>query len=218
MGSALDHLIAKNFAPVLMGRKSGALLPCPPGSTWAPRRIARVTGGILSALTAGRRGGSALVFVYNRPLLDRTLRETGAAALLAGLGYPPDSLDEKLRRLMARLEASMGFPHEVGLFLGYPAEDVAGFIQNRGKNYKLCGVWKVYGDATRAGALFEEYDRCRRQLMAFVASGRRISELPVCQRGPGGTAGMRPSASPLPRTCALSGDVPHTGPECGVPP
>ena len=41
----------------------------------------------------------------------------------------------------------MKFPHEIGIFLGYPLADVAGFIRNKGRNCKCIGTWKVYGDA-----------------------------------------------------------------------
>lgn len=50
-----------------------------------------------------------------------------------------------LTRLAQRMEAVGDFPHEVGFFLGYPAEDVVGFIRNKGQNFKFCGRWKVYG-------------------------------------------------------------------------
>ena len=32
------------------------------------------------------------------------------------------------------------FPHEVGLFLGYPPEDVKGFIDHRANNFKCAGL------------------------------------------------------------------------------
>ncbi len=38
------------------------------------------------------------------------------------------------------------FPHEIGLFLGYPPEDVCGYIRNKGKCQKCTGHWQVYGD------------------------------------------------------------------------
>ncbi len=31
------------------------------------------------------------------------------------------------------------FPHEMGLLLGYPVEDVVGFMENNGKNYLYSG-------------------------------------------------------------------------------
>lgn len=30
-----------------------------------------------------------------------------------------------------------------GLFLGYPLEDVKGFIENNGRNCKSCGVFRI---------------------------------------------------------------------------
>ena len=42
------------------------------------------------------------------------------------------------------------FPHEVGLFLSYPPEDVKGFIDHRANDFKCAGLWKVYGDEEKA--------------------------------------------------------------------
>ena len=53
------------------------------------------------------------------------------------------------------------FPHEIGIFLGYPLWDVEGFIANKGQNYKLCGYWKVYEDVSGAIDRFREYDTLR---------------------------------------------------------
>ncbi len=49
-----------------------------------------------------------------------------------------------LDRLQTRCQGD--FPHEIDVFLGYPCEDVRGFIRHGGQGYKLCGYWKVYGD------------------------------------------------------------------------
>ena len=32
-------------------------------------------------------------------------------------------------------------PHEVGLFLSYPPEDVKGFIDHRASGFKSAGLW-----------------------------------------------------------------------------
>ena len=51
-----------------------------------------------------------------------------------------------MRCLIERLQNREDFPHEIGLFLSYPPEDVQGFIDNRAHNYKRICAWKVYGD------------------------------------------------------------------------
>ena len=40
------------------------------------------------------------------------------------------------------------FPHEIGVFLGYPLDDVIGFIEH--KPYYLVGDWKVYQNVNEA--------------------------------------------------------------------
>ena len=49
------------------------------------------------------------------------------------------------------------FPHEVGLLLSYPPEDVKGFIDHRAGGFKCAGLWRVYGDEEKARSLFEKY-------------------------------------------------------------
>ena len=71
------------------------------------------------------------------------------------------------------------FPHEIGLFLGYPLEDVQGFIENCGKNYRLCGCWKVYGDPQAALRCFARYEKCARVYLQCYQNGHSLSRLTV---------------------------------------
>ena len=73
------------------------------------------------------------------------------------------SSDEELQNSLSELirgSAPGCFPHEIGLFLGYPPEDVDGFIKHRAGGCKFCGFWKVYGDVDSAKAKFERYRSC----------------------------------------------------------
>ena len=71
------------------------------------------------------------------------------------------------------------FPHEIGVFLGYPIEDVIGFINNKGCNFKCCGYWKVYGDKEKAIKEFARYDKCRMIYTKLWNQGRSILKLTV---------------------------------------
>lgn len=84
-----------------------------------------------------------------------------------------------LERLMQRLEIGSAFPHEIGLFLGYPLGDVVGFIQNEGKNCKCAGCWKVYCDEHKARELFARFDQCREIYGKLWAQGKSIWQLTV---------------------------------------
>lgn len=71
------------------------------------------------------------------------------------------------------------FPHEIGFFLGYPYEDVIGFIKNRGQNYLEVGPWKVYVNQNQARRTFARYRRCARIYARAYRSGQSLRRLAV---------------------------------------
>lgn len=116
-----------------------------------------------------------LLFLYSEKLLSKQLADERVKALLGSFGYTEDmELDGYIGRLAERITSSGDFPHEVGLFLGYPVDDVTGFIENKGKNYLLCGYWKVYSDEDRARRIFDNYDKCRNYLCKKLHQGENI--------------------------------------------
>ena len=78
--------------------------------------------------------------------------------------------------LKKRFTPGGDFPHEIGLFLDYPPEDVEAFIAGSSE-CKLCGYWKVYGDVDGARERFACYDACRLCLCRMLAAGNTISQL-----------------------------------------
>ena len=86
-------------------------------------------------------------------------------------------LDVLLRNLKRRIAMSKDFPHEIGLFLGYPIEDVVGFIRYAGKGCKLSGLWKVYGDAEAASRLFDRLSRVCHAVTRRVDKGETLLEV-----------------------------------------
>ncbi|MFX4261757.1 DUF3793 family protein [Pelotomaculum propionicicum] len=99
----------------------------------------------------------AIVLFYRRKMLERYLGNSRNLDFLNSLGYQEAvTLDEKLQLLKSRF--ALTCTHEVGIFLGFPVEDVKGFIENKGKNYLLSRYWKVYRNRERAELLFRIYD------------------------------------------------------------
>ena len=123
----------------------------------------------------------ALVLVYRKSLLSRELSRPAAADFLHSIGYPHTDpsiwFDSALRHLRSRIGSSGGFPHEIGLFLGYPPADVFGFIENKGKDFLFSGYWKVYSDAEQRKQMFAAYTACRDFLCERIAGGDRLLRL-----------------------------------------
>ena len=179
-----EELIIRSAAPTLAGLKTGSLFPC--------RFVSRtqLTEELRSAnLRLGRKGmrllplrvqgDTALLYLYRPQRLQRDLENGETRALLSEIGYDDFRPGRCLPRLMERLRRGGEFPHEVGLFLGYPPEDVWGFIVHKGRGCKCVGCWKVYGDAEQARRRFEGYRRCTDRYCRQYAMGVPMDDLLV---------------------------------------
>lgn len=134
-------------------------------------------GVVLTALRW--EGRSALIYVCRRARLQADLQKEGVAQFLSAYGYSSLDAGKAIRRLRERLGESDGFPHEIGLFLGYPLGDVVGFIQNAGKNSKCIGCWKVYCNECEALKTFAKFKKCRDVYCKLWRQGRTVLQLTV---------------------------------------
>ena len=129
-----------------------------------------------------KRAQSALIYVYREKKLRADLNNPNACKILRKSGYTDTSVDAAIAHLKERFAScgcSKEFPHEIGLFLGYPPKDVSGFIKNSGQNYMCAGCWKVYGDVCTAQRCFTRYAQCRKHYMRQFASGKTVAQLTV---------------------------------------
>jgi hypothetical protein len=148
-------------APVISGLRCAILLNLSrPGedmrSRWESARseISAMTPVEFAEISATER--SVLVMVYRPELMLRAIEPDEIRKFLSRLGYESfDSASSCIARLKERFKSEV--PHEMGIFLGYPLEDVLGFIDNGGRNFKYLGYWKVYGDKRSAIEKFREY-------------------------------------------------------------
>ena len=124
------------------------------------------------------RDNRALLYLYRPKKLAQDLKHSTAQDVLKENGYPehPGSCVSYLR---GRMIGTGEFPHEVGLFLGYPPEDVCGFIALGAANCKCVGCWKVYGDEAAAKKTFAKYKKCTAVYCSQWANGTSIERLIV---------------------------------------
>ncbi len=122
----------------------------------------------------------ALIYVCRISSLENELKKADTAAFLEKYGYDAANARKAVRHLKKRMCSSGGFPHEIGVFLGYPLEDVTGFIENGGKGFVEVGFWKVYGDKEEAEKTFYKYKKCTDIYIRLWECGRRsIGQLTV---------------------------------------
>lgn len=175
-----ERSVAYHCAPALVGLKPASLIslsaedyPALPHLAADYSRLLAARGIRMEVLCRCRR--RFLLLVYRPALLERCLRSAPVAELLTETGYPAgDSCAALLRRLSSRITAGGAFPHELGLFLGYPPGDVAAFMAHGGSNCRLCGEWKVYQDVEGARRQFQKFALCRSALCTRLAQGRSL--------------------------------------------
>ena len=120
-----------------------------------------------------------MIYIYRPGRLQSDLDAEEAKDILLRFGYEESNLDRCICRLADRIYECDEFPHEVGLFLGYPPEDVKGFIELGGRNSKASGYWKVYGDVDRAQKQFERFSKCTGVYLECLGRGLPITKLAV---------------------------------------
>ena len=172
----LDTQVALQCAPLLTNLKISNLLTVDRSLRSAVRRLFH--GTPLSCYPLCETDGKASFLLYSRKGLSAYLARKDVWELMERFGYerrePAVILREAARRYQAHMEHRAGFPHEIGLLLGYPPGDVMGFIENEGRNSLCIGYWKVYTDAVRAKRVFACYDQARERVIRMISCGMNV--------------------------------------------
>ncbi len=179
----MEETLVRMAAPTLAGIKTGSLFPY----YYANRetlgaemdrlnRLLIPRGMLLVLLRLTER--SALLYLFRPAQLENDLSDGTARELLRCAGYPCAGCEACLRHLLRRFREEEEFPHEIGLFLSYPPEDVRGFLHDRDNCVATC-LWKVYGDAEKAERLCARFRKCTECYCRLWQKGRRLEQLAV---------------------------------------
>ena len=181
-----DEIVIRCCAPTLAALKTGSLFNCPFAGrkemTSSLRAINRclLRKGVC-ALPLRYRDGKALIYLYRPAMLEKDLSDSVASGILKEAGYPDENSIRRIVWLIRRLRESDSFPHEIGLFLGYPAVDVRGFIRH--EECKYTGLWKVYeSDTEQARRIFERCRNCTKAYLQRCQEGWSLSRLTIQPR------------------------------------
>ncbi len=166
------HMLVLNCAPLLAGLKTASLFVT--NISNYDEVVSVLKGSEVEILILSKRKGKMTLLLFDRRKLDKYLNKNMNASFMRKLGYSSIDIDSVLNEFNYRynqyLDGKMDFPHEMGIILGYPLEDVNGFMCNEGRNYILCGYWKVYDKPTDARRIFKEYDDAIERMITELVS------------------------------------------------
>lgn len=110
---------------------------------------------------------SATVVFYDEMLLEEVLKDREISRFYTKLGYKNVSdIEGILYQMKCRYVGNC--PHEIGVLLGIPVDDVKDFMNNKSKKCLACGYWKVYNNVERANEVFKEYDQIREKAIYSI--------------------------------------------------
>lgn len=172
-----EELLVRYCSPTLAGLKLGSLFNCGFESLeFLKKQIIHFNREL------NRRGvwieilrtvdDVALIYVYRPQKLRDALADREVSEFLADNGYTSLDLRDCISHLKERLLEGDGFPHEIGVFLDYPLEDVKAFIKYKGANCKCIGCWKVYTNEYEAEKIFARYKKCTDIYCRLYGQGR----------------------------------------------
>ena len=176
---SIETQIALQCAPLISGLKVSNLLIISAEDEALVRVILRRSG--ISFFRLLRTGEKVTFLLFRKNPLEAYLKQQEVETMLAEAGYAELSLGNILRTFQKRyahyMSAGGRFPHEMGLLLGYPAEDVKGFVENEGKNFLYSGYWKVYADVEEKRRLFQKFENAKETVIQLLSYGVGIQDI-----------------------------------------
>lgn len=175
----LKSQLALQCAPLLTGIKISNLLIV--HNDKINHVIETFKGTQISTHIICKRDKKTTFLLYIKDELLSYLNSNKIEEIMNSLSYSSLEFDYILEEFSKRYSKYMiekkVFPHEIGFLLGYPIDDVIGFIENDGKNSIYTGYWKVYSNLSEKISLFDKYNKAKDVVIGMVVKGMSIQSI-----------------------------------------
>lgn len=175
----IEKQLALQCAPLITGLKVSNLLIVHKESVSSVKNMIKNTG--ISYMILADTQDKTMLLLYKADELSAYLERQRVKKFLTDMGYEKLSLNDVLVVFQGRFrryrKGCAEFPHEMGILLGYPVEDVYGFIENKGENSLYSGYWKVYENLPAKMNLFRKYDQSKETVIQLVSCGVSIIDV-----------------------------------------
>ncbi len=181
----IENQMVLQCAPLIVGLRISSLFIIHRGNLGRIHDLLRESGICYYVLYVTEV--RAVILLYDSHRLSVYLDREEVREFFSGRDYVPARMENILpvfrERYRAYRDGGREFPHELGLILGYPIEDVRGFILHKGKDSLYAGYWKVYSDAPGKRELFRMFELAREMLVELLENGAGIRAIIEEYRG-----------------------------------
>ena len=183
-----EQIVIEHCSPTLAGIKTGNMFTVSIDKETDIVREIRELNKVLKkkglrVIPLRKSASHVLIYVYRPARLKKDLSDPCAAGILKRKGYDCSKAECAIAQLIRHLKNDEVFPHEIGLFLGYPPTDVESFMNDSRSGVKCSGCWKAYSNAEEAKKTFMRYKKCTEVYRRQNKNGRSLEQLTVsCDR------------------------------------
>jgi hypothetical protein len=175
----IELQLALQCAPLIAGLKVSNLLNIEKQDF--PAVLAIIGHSHLRCYTLLSMQQKMTVLLYDPKRLQAYLEQPEVTAFFTENGYESLSMEALLEEFCIRyqryMEEKKEFPHEMGLLLGYPIEDVNGFIEDGGAHPLCTGYWKVYHNKEKKLRLFEHFENAKESMIQLLSCGVHMADI-----------------------------------------
>ena len=173
--------VLEMIGAVILGSKPAEIVNIPGNNEEKTRKLNQIESffsncfKIKYTIITTHDGGKRVLFI-NEKSMEKVLKNKRCVNFLKFVGYPSDyKLDDYINELIIRLQ-SEEFPHEIGVFLGYPLKDVLGFMGYGNKELVEVRNWRIYGDKEISYKVYNSFMRDK-AIMKDMTENMSMSEL-----------------------------------------
>lgn len=166
------YMTAYNIGPVIQGNKPSCILTFSKDNKnlyemWKNHGEEFLMRYSVEAFKIKDTGETFTVLFYKKHRLENQIFNPANISFLNQFGYKKEmNLEDALEILKKRYEEFC--PHEMGIFLGIPVDDVKAFMDNPKGDFIAYGYWKVYYNLDEALKTFKDYDDAKIRVLRDV--------------------------------------------------
>ena len=120
---------------------------------------------------------STAVLVCNKSWVEGILNSPAVQSYLIEKKCFSSTLLDFVHNFSRKIESEKSFPHEIGIILGYPIDDVIEYEKNEGRNCKYSGCWKSYSNVEYTKSCQCRYKNCSRMCEKLFENGYTVPQI-----------------------------------------
>ena len=178
----IEKFLIYNASLVISGVKPSATITIKKGNEnlydkWIKYGISFLKEIDIQYINLRECSNALIILIYSEGKLSNYIFKEENKRFLRQLGYSEENDMREYLEILKRRYKEFNCPHELGIFLGFPLNDVKDFMNCKDKKCLSCGYWLVYNNLQEAQEIFSKYDKVKAHTVNYILSGDSSQEV-----------------------------------------